>query len=295
MPGNRPSSTVTTPERQTVRREDHAVQIIILPDSESIGEWAAEHILRRFDAGRLRVLGVATGSSPLPVYDTLARRLSSHQTSVANDTASGSRDLSQLTAFALDEYVGLSTERPESYHAVIDSEVTRKLGLDPARVHVPQGAATDLESACTDYEARIAEAGGVDLQILGIGGTGHLGFNEPSSSFSSRTRVKTLAPQTRLDNARFFSSAEEVPLHCVTQGLGTIMEADELLLVAYGEHKADAVARAVEGPLTSMCPASIIQWHADAVVLLDEASASRLEHLDYYRHVQAHDLLPDQS
>ncbi|GAA1184306.1 glucosamine-6-phosphate deaminase [Nesterenkonia xinjiangensis] len=277
------------------------MQIMILPDSAAIGVWAAGHIMRRLADRRLRVLGVATGSSPLPVYDALALRLPrSGGRNVRADPESdkdarAEASLRSLTAFALDEYVGISPDRPESYHAVIRGEVTEKLGLDPARVHVPDGTAGDLEKACREYEQLIAEAGGVDLQILGIGATGHLGFNEPSSSFSSRTRVKTLAPQTRRDNARFFASEEQVPLHCVTQGLGTIMEASELLLVAYGEHKAPAVARAVEGPLTSMCPASIIQWHQDAVVLLDEAAASQLEHLDYYRHVQEHDLLPDQD
>lgn len=280
---------------RTVRREEPPVQIIILPDAASIGDWAADHLLRRLAAGRLRVLGVATGSSPLPVYDALARIVSGATSAqpgggiVAEDAVRG------LSAVALDEYVGLAPTRPESYHAVVRHEVTQKLGLDPERVHVPDGAAPDLVAECARYEELIRAVGGVDLQLLGIGGTGHLGFNEPSSSFSSRTRVKTLAPQTRRDNARFFASEEEVPLHCVTQGLGTIMEARELLLIAYGEHKADAVARAVEGPLTSMCPASIIQWHADAVVLVDEAAASGLEHLDYYRHVQAHDLLPDQT
>ncbi|WP_344680666.1 glucosamine-6-phosphate deaminase, partial [Actinocorallia glomerata] len=247
---------------------------------------------------RLQVLGVATGSSPLPAYDALARRIdgTGAEGSAEGGAPAVSREaLETLTAFALDEYVGIEPDRPESYHAVIREEVTEKLGLDPSRVHVPEGAAEDLEAACRHYEQLIADAGGVDLQILGIGATGHLGFNEPSSSFSSRTRVKTLAPQTRRDNARFFSSEDEVPLHCVTQGLGTIMDAGELLLIAYGEHKAEAVARAVEGPLTSMCPASIIQWHHDAVVLLDEAAASKLEHLDYYRHVQEHDLLPDQD
>ena len=271
------------------------MQIIILPDAAAIGDWAADHLLRRLCAGQLRVLGVATGSSPLPVYDALARHMSASNTPDRDDTSSGPQDLRNVTAFALDEYVGLAPSRRESYHDVIRREVTEKLGLDPARVHVPDGAAEDLEEACEHYEQLITDAGGVDLQILGIGATGHLGFNEPSSSFSSRTRVKTLAPLTRRDNARFFDAEDDVPMHCITQGLGTIMEARELLLIASGEHKADAVARAVEGPLTSMCPASIIQWHADAVVLLDESAASRLQHLDYYRHVQAHDLLPDQT
>ncbi|MDQ1124596.1 glucosamine-6-phosphate isomerase [Microbacterium trichothecenolyticum] len=168
---------------------------------------------------------------------------------------------------------------------MIDREVTARLGLDPARVHVPDGMADDIEGAAAAYERAIVDAGGVDLQILGIGSTGHIGFNEPTSSFASRTRIKTLTPETRRDNARFFPSLDDVPLHCVTQGLGTIMDARSVLLVAFGEGKADAVAAAVEGPLSSMCPGSILQMHPDATVVVDEAAAARLTLRDYYDFV----------
>jgi glucosamine-6-phosphate deaminase len=159
--------------------------------------------------------------------------------------------------------------------------------MDPAGVHVPDGAAADLAAACDDYEARIAGTGPVALQILGIGANGHIGFNEPTSSFASRTRIKTLAPKTRADNARFFDSPEQVPTHCLTQGLGTILDATTLVLVAQGEAKADAVARTVEGPLSSMCPGSALQLHRDANVIVDEAAASRLTLADYYRYTFA--------
>jgi glucosamine-6-phosphate deaminase len=221
--------------------------------------------------GSISVLGVATGSSPLPVYRALESRWVPQ--------------LAELEVFALDEYVGLPPEHPESYHAVIDREVTRPLRLDPARVHVPEGNAADPEQACADYERKIEEAGGIDLQILGIGSTGHIGFNEPTSSLSSRTRIKTLTPETRRDNARFFPSLDDVPLHCLTQGLGTIMDAGRVLLVAQGAAKARAVAQAVEGPLSSMCPGSVLQLHPDATVVLDEAAASELTLTDYYRFV----------
>jgi glucosamine-6-phosphate deaminase len=155
--------------------------------------------------------------------------------------------------------------------------------MDPGGVHVPDGRADDLDAAADAYEAAIAAVGGVDLQLLGIGANGHIGFNEPTSSFASRTRVKTLAPRTRTDNARFFGSPDEVPVHCLTQGLGTILEARELLLVAQGETKAAAVAAAVEGPLTSMCPGSVLQLHPRATVVVDAAAAGRLQLLDYYR------------
>ncbi|WP_108252814.1 glucosamine-6-phosphate deaminase [Planctomonas deserti] len=247
------------------------MQVIILKNADEIGQYAADIILSGVTDGSISVLGVATGSSPLPVYRALESRWVPQ--------------VAELTAFALDEYVGLAPEHPESYHSVIDREVTRPLRLDPARVHVPNGAAEDPERACVDYERAIAEAGGVDLQILGIGSTGHIGFNEPSSSLSSRTRIKTLTPETRRDNARFFPSLDDVPLHCVTQGLGTIMDARRVLLVAQGEGKARAVAQAVEGPLSSMCPGSVLQLHPDATILLDEEAASRLTLTDYYRFV----------
>jgi glucosamine-6-phosphate deaminase len=166
--------------------------------------------------------------------------------------------------------------------------VIEPLGLDPQRIHVPNGAHATIQHAGDDYEAAIEAAGGVDLQILGIGTDGHIGFNEPGSSFASRTRVKTLTEQTREDNARFFASVDEVPTHVLTQGLGTILEARHLVLVATGEDKAEAVAAAVEGPLSARCPASILQWHPHATVFVDEAAASCLDFAAYYRHALAH-------
>ncbi|MFT4231576.1 MAG: glucosamine-6-phosphate deaminase [Leucobacter sp.] len=257
------------------------MDVVIVPDADAVAEHAAELIADAVRSRENAVLGVATGSSPLGTYAALAERV-----------RDGRLDLAGVSAFALDEYVGLDPRHPESYHSVIRRTVTEPLGLDPERVHVPDGAATDLEAACIDYERRIAEAGGVDLQLLGIGANGHIGFNEPTSSFSSRTRIKTLAPRTRADNARFFGSADEVPIHCVTQGLGTILDARELLLVAQGEDKAEAVARMIEGPLASMCPASALQLHQRVTVVIDRAAASRLALTAYYEHVQRHQPRP---
>jgi glucosamine-6-phosphate deaminase len=252
------------------------VEVIVRPTPDDVARVAADVVAgvvaRRPDA----VLGVATGSSPVGVYAELARRV-----------ADGRLDLSGVTAFALDEYVGLPAGHPQAYAAVVARDVTGPLRLDPARVHVPDGAAADLEAAAEDYERALADAGGVDVQLLGIGGNGHIGFNEPTSSFGSRTRMKTLTARTRADNARFFASPDEVPLHCLTQGLGTILGARRLLLVAQGEAKAEAVAAAVEGPLTSMCPGSALQLHPRATVVVDEAAAARLTLLDHYRHVHA--------
>lgn len=252
------------------------MEVVILAGPEEVGAFAAGRIAELVTGKPEAVLGVATGSSPLETYRSLATR------------REAGLDLSRVSAFALDEYVGIRHDHPESYHAVIEREVVRPLGLDPARLHVPNGLAADLDAACEDYEAQIAAAGGVDLQLLGVGANGHIGFNEPTSSLSSRTRVKTLAPRTRADNARFFDSPEEVPVHCLTQGLGTILDARRALVVAQGESKARAIAEIVEGPVSSRWPGSVLQLHSRATIVIDEAAASRLELDEYYRHTVAH-------
>lgn len=250
-------------------------EVVIVESKEAAGELVAAEIATLIEGRPDAVLGLATGSTPLPVYEALRARLNGV-------------DVSQVRGFALDEYVGLDPAHIESYRSVITREVVEPLGLDPQRIHVPNGAEATIQHAGADYEAAIAAAGGVDLQILGIGTDGHIGFNEPGSSFASRTRVKTLTEQTREDNARFFDSIDDVPRHCITQGLGTILDARELLLVAQGEGKADAVAAMIEGPVASICPASALQLHARATVIIDRAAASRLRLVDYYEHVQRH-------
>lgn len=251
-------------------------EVLVFESKEAGARLIADHIVDALRSRPAFTLGVATGSTPLPVYAALAEH------------ASRGVDFSLVSAFALDEYVGLPAGHPESYAAVVDREVTTRLGLDPARVHVPDGGDEGIETAGERYEAALTEHGGVDLQLLGIGTTGHLGFNEPGSSFASLTRVKTLTERTRQDNARFFDSADEVPMHCVTQGLGTILRARHLVLLAFGDGKADAVAAALEGPLTAAMPGSAVQLHARTTVVLDEAAASSLEHYDYYRWAQRH-------
>ncbi|SFF50172.1 glucosamine-6-phosphate deaminase [Blastococcus tunisiensis] len=252
------------------------MEVIILPGAAEVGRFGADRIAAVVSRAPRAVLGLATGSSPQGIYAELARRV-----------AAGTLDLSGVSGFALDEYVGIPADHPQSYAAVLDRDVVRPLGLAPSRVRVPDGRAPDLEAAAVDYDRAIAAVGGVDVQILGIGANGHIGFNEPTSSFASRTRIKTLAPRTRADNARFFASPEEVPTHCLTQGLGTILEARELLLVAQGEAKAEAVAAAVEGPVAAICPASALQLHRRVCVVVDEAAASRLRLADYYRYTHA--------
>ncbi len=249
-------------------------EVVIVPSPAAAGVLVADEIVSLVTARPDAVLGLATGSTPMPVYEALRSRL-------------GGVDVSQVRGFALDEYVGIDPAHPESYRSVITREVVEPLGLDPARIHTPNGALETISHAGEDYERAIAEAGGVDLQILGIGTSGHIGFNEPGSSFASRTRVKTLIAQTREDNARFFDSIDDVPMHCITQGLGTILDARHLFLLAFGEGKAAAVAGAVEGPVTSSLPGSAIQLHPHVTVVLDEAAASQLKHADYYRYAFA--------
>ncbi|RKO26828.1 glucosamine-6-phosphate deaminase [Pseudarthrobacter phenanthrenivorans] len=249
------------------------MEVVILNGSRKIAQLAAdaiEGLLRRKPDA---VLGLATGSSPLPVYDELAAR---HERD--------GLDFSRASAFALDEYVGLPAGHPESYREVIRREFTNRVNIAPENVHGPDGSAADIPAACQAYEAAISAAGGIDLQILGVGTDGHIAFNEPGSSFASRTRIKSLIEQTRRDNARFFKSLADVPHHVLTQGLGTIMDARHIVLVATGARKAQAVRDFVEGPVAALCPASILQFHPHATVLLDEAAASALKLADFYRH-----------
>ena len=246
-------------------------EVVILPDAPAAGALVADEIVRLIRARPDAVLGLATGSTPLPVYEALRPRLAGV-------------DVSRVRGFALDEYVGLDPAHPESYRSVITREVVEPLGLDPSRIRTPDGELAGIENAGDDYETAIEAAGGVDVQLLGIGTDGHIGFNEPGSSFASRTRVKTLTRQTREDNARFFDSIDDVPMHCITQGLGTILRARHLVLLAFGEGKADAVAGALEGPVTASLPGSAVQLHEHVTVVVDEGAASRLRDADYYRY-----------
>ncbi|RNI23306.1 glucosamine-6-phosphate deaminase [Flexivirga caeni] len=249
------------------------MEVIILPSAAEVGRVAAAKIASRVTEKPTAVIGLATGSSPQGIYADLKRRVDAGELSFA-----------LARGFALDEYLGIPADHPQSYLSVIRRDVVEPLGFNPDRVHVPDGRAADPEFAARSYDSAIAAAGGVDIQILGIGANGHIGFNEPTSSFASRTRVKTLAPQTREDNSRFFDSLDQVPTHCMTQGLGTILDARELLLVAQGDGKAHAIAAAVEGPLSSFVPASALQLHEHATVIVDEAAATGLKLSDYYRY-----------
>ena len=252
------------------------MEVVILSGADEIASVAADVFAALLSRKPEAVLGLATGSSPLGVYRSLAERHGAGDLSFA-----GAR------AFLLDEYVGLPAEHPQRYRSVIGEVFEQYVDFAPGAVRGPDGNATDLPGACARYEAAIAAAGGVDVQLLGIGTDGHIGFNEPGSSLSSRTRVKTLTAQTRADNARFFSSSSDVPRHVLTQGLGTISDARHLLLVAIGSGKASAVQAMVEGPVSAFCPASVLQLHRHVTVLLDDEAASSLSLGDYYRETYA--------
>ncbi|MBF6180894.1 glucosamine-6-phosphate deaminase [Nocardia otitidiscaviarum] len=232
------------------------------------GRIMADHVRRG-----ARAIGLATGSSPLGAYQELIRQHREEGLSFAG-----------VQAFLLDEYIGLPAGHPQSYAQFIRDEFTAQVDFADADVHSPDGRGDDIPAAAADYERMIALSGPVSVQILGIGANGHLGFNEPGSSLRSRTRVKTLTPKTREDNARFFDGdLSQVPTHVLTQGLGTISDADHLVMIATGEGKADAVAAAVEGPVSAFCPASILQMHPHVTVIVDPAAAVNLKAVDYYR------------
>lgn len=250
------------------------MEVIVLPAAPDVGVAAAGIISRLVVAKPGAVLGLATGASVERVYAELVLGHQNH-----------ALDFSRVTTFMLDEYVGLDRSHPASFHAFMERHFLSRVNIDRRRVHLPPTDGDDLAGLCEQFERDLRAAGGVDLQLLGIGRDGHLGFNEPTSSLASRTRIKTLTGPTREANRSAFGGGE-VPLHVVTMGIGTILEARHCLLVADGAAKADAVARMVEGPLSAMVPASALQMHPHATVIVNEAAAAGLRLRDYYREVQ---------
>ncbi len=253
------------------------MEIIVQPDSQQ-ASWLAARLVRKLILEKPRpVLGLATGNTPLQLYKYLVKM---HREE--------GLDFSQVITFNLDEYIGLSPDHPASFHNFMWTNLFNQINIRPENVHIPDGLAPDIPACCEKYEQQIKAAGGIDLQILGLGTNGHIGFNEPSSSLSSRTRLKTLTDQTRKNYAVFFGGEENVPFHAITMGIGTILEARTCLLMAFGKKKARAIALAVEGPITASVPASALQLHPRAIILLDREAASELKNLDYYRWVFEH-------
>ncbi len=239
--------------------------VIVKENYDEISKEAAKIVAARLRRKPNLVLGLATGSTPVGLYKELIRM---HKEE--------GLDFSKVVTFNLDEYIGLPPHHDQSYRYFMDVNLFNHINIDSRYIHVPNGMADDIEAHCEWYEEQIKKFGGIDLQVLGIGANGHIAFNEPGSSLGSRTRIKTLTQQTIKDNARFFKSIEEVPKYAITMGIGTIMEAKEIILLASGKNKADAIKAAVEGPITAMCPASIIQMHRKAIVIVDKEAASKL-------------------
>jgi glucosamine-6-phosphate deaminase len=251
------------------------VRVIIEPDAPTASRRAAQFVAALMRRKPNCVLGLATGSTPLALYQELIRL---HREE--------GLDFSQVTTFNLDEYVGLAPSHPQSYRAFMQANLFDHINIQPGRTNVPDGRALDFELHARQYEQKIKDAGGIDLQILGLGSDGHIAFNEPGSSLGSRTRLKTLASETIRDNARFFGGEDQVPRLAVTIGVGTILESRRCLLLAFGPHKAAAVRDTVEGPITAQVTASALQLHREVIGLFDEQAAHLLMRRNYYAEVE---------
>jgi glucosamine-6-phosphate deaminase len=252
------------------------MEVIIQANAALAALAAVDHIARALSAKPDLVLGLATGCTMESVYDQLVKK---HREE--------GLDFSRCRTFNLDEYVGLAANDPCSYHYFMRQRFFDEVNIDLRHTNLPDGLAADLAVECARYEAAIAACGGIDLQVLGIGLNGHLGFNEPLSAFRSRTRVQSLSRVTRAQNAPLFPSPSQVPRLAITMGVGTILEARQCLLLATGLEKSDAVAKAIEGPLTAMITATALQLHPACTIVLDQAAASGLTENDHYQRVAA--------
>ncbi|MDX2226412.1 MAG: glucosamine-6-phosphate deaminase [Verrucomicrobiae bacterium] len=250
------------------------MEVIIKPNASEASVLGAKIIAQQIRRKPATTLGLATGSTPLKLYRELVRMHKTEKLSFA-----------RVRTFNLDEYVGLDPRHPASYNAFMRENLFDLVNIRKTNIHIPSGLARDIPKYCAEYEKKIRKCGGIDLQLLGIGTDGHIGFNEPSSSFASRTRIKSLTEKTIKDNADFFDDPREVPRHVITMGVGTIMDSRTCVLLAFGAKKAEIIARMVEGPVTAMVPATALQFHPSAVVIVDEAAAAALTRRDYYRWV----------
>jgi glucosamine-6-phosphate deaminase len=250
------------------------MEIVIQPTPQAASITGARVIANIIKQKPNAVLGLATGSTPLFLYKELIRL---HKEE--------GLDFSHVTTFNLDEYIGLSPEHPASYHYFMQENFFRHVNVKPDRIFIPDGQAKDIPLFCKQYEEKIQQVGGIDVQVLGIGTDGHIGFNEPTSSLASRTRIKTLTEQTLKDNMPFFSNPADMPSHVITMGVGTIMDVRTVLLFAFGEKKAQAIAEAVEGPIMAMNPASVLQLHQTTKLFIDKPAAGKLKKTNYYNWV----------
>ena len=242
------------------------MKVIIKKNYEELSKEAAETIKEAIQKKPNLVLGLATGSTPIGTYQELARMYREKEL-----------DFSKVVIFNLDEYLGLPADHPQSYHYFMYENLLNHVNINQENFHIPDGMTKNIEKFCQEYEEKIQKAGGIDLQLLGIGSDGHIGFNEPGTPLDSRTQLVKLTESTIKDNSRFFEKEEDVPRFAITMGVQTIFEAKKILLLASGENKAEAVAKALEGPITSQITASILQKHPDVIVILDEAAALKLK------------------
>lgn len=238
---------------------------LILPDTASVADYVSTVLVNKIEKKPDVVLGLATGGTMEPVYESFIAKARQQQL-----------DVSRLTSFNLDEYVGLNSEHPKSYAAYMHEHLFRHLGFDDSRHFLPEGQAADLEEHCQQFSARVQQCGGIELQLLGVGSNGHIGFNEPGTPFDSRCHVVRLSERTRIDNSRFFAKDAIVPAHAITMGMQDIMDAREILLVATGEAKAEVVARFHESSVTETIPFTVLKQHPQAQIVLDEAAARLL-------------------
>jgi glucosamine-6-phosphate deaminase len=251
------------------------MKVVILENEKQVASYGADIIKQQLVDKPQSVLGLATGSTPLMLYQLLIEQCTRGELSFRG-----------VTTFNLDEYLGLSGDHPQSYRFFMNQNLFDHIDIDPANTFVPDGAAADPRATARDYESKITAAGGIDMQLLGIGYNGHIGFNEPSSSLGSRTRVKTLTARTIADNARFFQGGEYQPHLSITMGIGTILDARNIALLATGQSKAIAVKNTVEGPVSASCPASALQLHQTTTLIVDEAAASALEDPEFFKHIE---------
>ncbi|OUU27626.1 MAG: glucosamine-6-phosphate deaminase [Verrucomicrobia bacterium TMED44] len=250
------------------------MEVLIFPDALSLARKSADLVESQIKAFPDSVIGLATGSTPLGLYEELIMRHAEHDLSFA-----------QVKTFNLDEYVGIPSNHPQSYRTFMDKNLFNRIDIDQSNTQVPDGMAENPLATGPAYEKMIEDSGGIDLQILGVGTDGHIGFNEPTSSLGSITRVKTLTQQTIEDNSRFFSPNEFQPKLAITMGIKTILDARRILLLAHGENKSNAIRDMIEGPLAAFCPASALQLHQRTTILVDEAAASKLSLKGYYKFV----------
>jgi glucosamine-6-phosphate deaminase len=254
------------------------MRVYLTQSADHAADLVAQEILAQLQAKPDLILGLATGSTPLGVYKRL---VAAYQ--------AGTASFAQVHTFNLDEYLDLPATHPQSYRFFMRRHLFDAIDIPASQSHFPPSEGKDLLRRCQQYEMDLQELGGMDIQLLGIGSNGHIGFNEPTSSLRSRTRIKTLTPKTLQDNARFYAPDESQPTLAVTMGIGTILEARTILLQAFGQKKAAAIRATVEGPLSSACPGSALQLHENATLFVDAEAASLLSMRDYYRQTQRHE------